>query len=228
MLKWGLSGQGSNLLKSDRPFTSTTPGWVFWPPLKLDCRADEKTTTFFYRKLFAHKVRSAPKSRKRSTGQVLEVRRDRGQVPQCNATRLDVSLLLPGLRSEENFRRGFRAPPLAHSQADRWVVRPPVRTVVGKPENTTLKPYPAYELFLYFWIDFRGTSEIYVAPSLTCKAVHAVACTTTADRTRPSLLAHSLVCYHVCSRHVVRTVCGLLICAPPAPPPLPTPPPPLL
>ena len=40
--------------------------------------------------MFAHKERSAPKSRKRSTGHVLEVRRDRGQVPQYNATRLDV------------------------------------------------------------------------------------------------------------------------------------------
>ena len=40
--------------------------------------------------MFAHKVLSAPKSRKRSTGHVLEVRRDRGQVPQYNATRLDV------------------------------------------------------------------------------------------------------------------------------------------
>jgi hypothetical protein len=148
----------------------------------------------------------------------------------ANATRLDVSLLLPGLRSvEENFRRGFRAPPLAHSQADRWVVRPPVRTVVGKPENTTLKPYrtPRTNCFYIFGLIFEGHRR-YVAPSLTCKAVHAVACTTTADRTRPSSLAHSLVCYHVCSRHVVRTVCGLLICAPPAPPPPPTPPPPLL
>ena len=27
MLKWGLSGRGSNLLKSDRPLTSRTPGW---------------------------------------------------------------------------------------------------------------------------------------------------------------------------------------------------------
>ena len=28
MLKWGLSGRGSNLLKSDRPLTSTTPWWI--------------------------------------------------------------------------------------------------------------------------------------------------------------------------------------------------------
>jgi hypothetical protein len=27
LLKWGLSGRGSNLLKSDRPLTSSTPGW---------------------------------------------------------------------------------------------------------------------------------------------------------------------------------------------------------
>ena len=28
MLKWGLSGRGSNLLKSDRPLMSSTPGWL--------------------------------------------------------------------------------------------------------------------------------------------------------------------------------------------------------
>jgi hypothetical protein len=36
-LKWGLSGRGSNLLKSDRPLMSTTPGWPgdFQHPITL-------------------------------------------------------------------------------------------------------------------------------------------------------------------------------------------------
>ena len=51
LLKWGLSERGSNLLKSDRPFTSTTPGWFKKnrrAPSASACHVPSITSTIVY------------------------------------------------------------------------------------------------------------------------------------------------------------------------------------